>query len=1008
MNKIYVPKRNLQLVFASLVCCSCLFMQGNARAAAITPVEKSKFPFDQTITGTVKDAATGEPLVGATIGVKGFSKTTSTDAKGAFSLSVPDKTPALVVSFIGYVTQEVLIRDRSNIEILLQSAATDLTQVVVVGYGTQNKKDVTGAVKTLKSESFNKGIINNPQELLQGKVAGVNVTTASGEPGQKLGITIRGAGGIRGGNSPLFVIDGLPLDNTGTGGGSDPLNTINPQDIESMDVLKDASATAIYGTRGANGVIIITTKKGRAGTSSLSLNSSLGFSKMARKLPVLTAAEFRAEVPKLGGSALDDQGGDTDWQDVISRTAITQNHNLALSGGADKLTYYASFGVQSQQGIIKRNQVDRYNGRFNATQKFLDDALIIDVNLGIANTKKVLPPLGIGEAISNNPTYPAYKADGSAATYDNMSNPLLNFDLDREQVVTNRVTGSISPSIRIIKGLIYKFTLGVDNSTATQDFVNKPYVVPFREGRLETYNFVNRNTLLENYLTYTFNVKAHSFSVLAGQSYQKFFIQYRSSSINRFNISPLDPIYIPGQGQSLTLAQNKPNSGAYENKLNSYFGRVNYAFNDRYLLTVNFRADGSSKFGSNNRYGYFPSFSLGWRISEEEFMKNSAFSNLKLRGGYGETGNQEIAEKSTQALFVSEVSAGQSYPLYPTGSYPAGTIFKRLANPDLQWEKSKQTNIGLDFGLLNGDLTGSIDVFKKVSSNILLEIPPTDPVQPAVTLWANIPDMTITNRGIEVDLAYRRKINKDISFGIGGNFSYIKNKVAGSPYSIISTGSAQGAGLTSAVVNGYINGEPVGTYFLKEFTGFDANGISTFLDKDKDGTVTDKDRVTAGVAVPDKLYSFYLNFAWRGFDLVANFNGVSGNKIYDNTANANFYKLRLSKNVNVTKEALESPQESINNSAPVSTRYLKDGAFLRLNNLALGYNFNTTALGISKWVPTIRLSVTGQNLFVITKYDGYDPEVNLDRNVGGFTSYGMDYLSYPKARSVIFSLNASF
>jgi iron complex outermembrane receptor protein len=236
-------------------------MQGDARAAATTPVEKSKAPFDQTITGTVKDATTGEPLVGATIGVKGFSKTTSTDAKGAFSLSVPDKTPALVVSFIGYVTQEVLIRDRSNIEILLQSAATDLTQVVVVGYGTQNKKDVTGAVKTLKSESFNKGIINNPQELLQGKIAGVNVTTASGEPGQKLGITIRGAGGIRGGNSPLFVIDGLPLDNTGTGGGSDPLNTINPQDIESMDVLKDASATAIYGTRGANGVIIITTKK---------------------------------------------------------------------------------------------------------------------------------------------------------------------------------------------------------------------------------------------------------------------------------------------------------------------------------------------------------------------------------------------------------------------------------------------------------------------------------------------------------------------------------------------------------------------------------------------------------------------------------------------------------------------------------------------------------------------------------------------------------------------------
>lgn len=1007
MNKFYVPKRNLQLVFASLVCCSSFFIQGNAHAG-IKPVEKSASRFDQTITGTVKDATTGIPLVGATIGVKGYSKTTSTDEKGAFTLAVPDKTPALLVSYVGYVTQEVLIRDRASIDILLHSSATDLTQVVVVGYGTQNKKDITGAVKTLKSESFNKGIINSPQELLQGKVAGVNVTSPSGEPGARMNITIRGAGGVRGGNTPLFVIDGLPLDNSATGGAGDPLNTINPQDIESMDVLKDASATAIYGTRGANGVIIITTKKGRAGTSTLSLNSSLGFSKMARPLDVLTAAEFRAEVPKLGGAVLDDKGGDTDWQKVISRTAITQNYNLALSGGADKLTYYASFGAQSQQGIIKRSQIDRYNGRFNATQKFLNDALIIDVNLGVANTKNQRPPLGIGDAISNNPTYPAYNADGSAAQYQIMNNPILFFDLDREEIVTNRVTGSISPSIRLFKGLVYKFTLGVDNSTATQDIVNKPNAVPLRDGRLETSNYVNKNTLIENYLTYTYANKAHNLTVLAGQSFQKFFLQRRTTSINKFPISPLDPIYNPNTGQELTLAGNRPSAFATENKLQSFFGRINYQYDDKYLLTVNFRADGSSKFGANNRYGYFPSFSLGWRISEEEFMKGSPFSNLKLRGGYGETGNQEIDPKSTQALFVSEVSAGQSYPLYPTGAYPAGTIFRRLANPDLQWEKSKQTNLGLDFGLLNGDLTGSIDVFNKVSSNILLSVIAPDPVQPSATLVSNIPGMTVTNKGIEFDLGYSKKITKNFTLGIGGNISYIKNKVEGSPYSIIPTGSAQGAGLTSATVNGYINGQPVGAYFLKEFTGFDANGISTFLDKDKDGVITDKDRVVAGVAVPNVLYSFYLNLAYKGFDLVANFNGVSGNKIYDNTANANFYKLRLSKNVNVTKEAIAFPQESINNSAPVSTRYLKDGAFLRLNNLALGYNFNTTALGISKWVPTIRLSVTGQNLFVITKYDGYDPEVNLDRSDNGFTSYGMDYLSYPKAKSVIFSLNASF
>ncbi|MDE3250890.1 MAG: TonB-dependent receptor, partial [Bacteroidota bacterium] len=441
----------------------------------------------------------------------------------------------------------------------------------------------------------------------------------------------------------------------------------------------------------------------------------------------------------------------------------------------------------------------------------------------------------------------------------------------------------------------------------------------------------------------------------------------------------------------------------------SFFGRINYQYKNKYLATVNMRADGSSKFGGNNKYGFFPSFSLGWKITEEAFMAGSVFSNLKLRAGWGQTGNQEIPSKITQALYTSTVSSTTSYPLSASGSYPSGTIYTRLANPDIQWEVSNQTNFGLDFGLLDGKLTGAIDVFNKNTSNILLQVIPADPIQPANTLWTNVKDMNINNKGVEVDLEYRvNKNGKGLSYAIGGNFTAIKNKVTRSPYSVIPSGSASGSGLTSATINGYLNDQPIGTFYLKQFTGFDANGLSTYLDVDKDGIISDKDRVAAGTALPNFLYNFFGSIGYKGFDLIANFNGVSGNKIYDNTANAYFYKLRLSKGINTTAEAVANPAESQNNAAPVSTRYLKDGAYLRLNNLALGYTFDTKKLKIANWASALRLSVTAQNLFVITKYNGFDPEVNTDRTIDGVLSYGIDYLSYPKARSVIFGLNVTF
>lgn len=962
-----------------------------------------------TVTGKVTDATTKEPLLGATVSIKGSAKGTSVDASGKYSIAVPAENAVLEVRFIGYTSKLVTVGKQTEIDFALYVNASDLEQVIVVGYGTQKKTDVTGSVKSVKSEAFNKGIINSPEQLLQGKVAGVNVTSATGEPGGIQGITVRGPGGIRSGSTPLFVIDGLALDNSSTGGGN-PLNFLNPQDIETIDVLKDASATAIYGSRGANGVILVTTKKGKAGVSKLEFSTSVGISSIARALPVLSAADFRKQVVANSGT-LEEFNADTDWQKIITRDALTKNYNLSLGGGANKLTYYAAFGAQMQQGIVKNNQLDRMTGRMNVNQKFWEDRLNVDANLNFSNTVNERPAIEnlLGTAISNNPTLPAYLADGvTPATFVSSSNPLTTLQLYKDINTTNRFITNISPSIKLMKGLVYRLNYGYDNSTSVRDIQTLASNVPKIDGRLDTYNTSNVNNLIENYLTYNLDLGDHALTALLGHSYQKIQYQWRTFSINKFPIVPTEPIYNPGIGQELTLATNKPAGSAFINELQSFYARVNYQYQDKYLATATVRGDGSSKFGANNRYGIFPSFSLGWRISEEPFLKNSAISNLKLRGGWGQTGNQEIPPKITQPLFTAVVSGTTSYPMDASTSYPAGITYSRLANPDIQWEVSTQMNLGLDFAFLNGALSGSIDAFNKVSTNMLLEVIPADPVQPASSVWTNVKNMEILNKGVELDLDYKFATQSGVKFNVGGNLTLIQNEVKGSPYSVIPSGSASGSGLTSATINGYINGQPIGTFFLKEFIGFDDKGMSVYKDQDGDGIVTDKDRIAAGTALPSTQYNFFGNMAYKGFDIALQFNGVAGNKIYDNTANAAFYKLKIAKNTNVTPAAFADAKESINNAAPISTRYLKDAAFLRLNNVTLGYQFDTKKLGISKFISTARLSVTGQNLWVQTKYDGFDPEVNKDNSINGVLSYGIDYLSYPKAKSVIVGLNLTF
>ena len=978
--------------------------------SANTPTQPNEPAADITVSGRVIDATTNEALAGCTVLLKGTQRGTSTDANGNFRIAVPNEDAVLVIGFIGFVSQEIRVGNRTTLSVSLAPSASELAQVVVIGYGTTTKKDATGALTTVKSTEFNRGIINSPEQLLQGKVAGVNVTSASGEPGGRQNITVRGPGGVRTGSTPLFVLDGIPLDNSSTGGATNPLSFLNPQDIEAIDVLKDASATAIYGARGANGVILITTKKGKAGTSNLTLSANVGISNMARPIDVFTADEFRQQVVAVGG-VLDDQKASTDWQREISRTAVTQDYNVGLSGGNDKLTYYGSLSVQNQEGILKNSQFNRYTGRFNASQRFLEDRLTLDVNLTASQTYNQRPPIEsiVGAAISANPTYPAYDVTGAPARYQAFTNPLLTLNLQKDITTINRVVANVSPSFKITKDLVYKLNLGVDNSSSTRDLQSLASTVPQQDGRLESIYGNNQNVLIENYFTYTRGWNNHNLTALLGHSYQKFSISGRNWSINKFPISPIEPIYNPGLGQDLTLANNRPGGFALENELQSFFSRVNYSYRDRYLLTATVRADGSSKFGANNKYGIFPSFSAGWRLSEEPFLQSGPFSDLKLRAGWGQTGNQEIPSKITQALFTSNVSATTSYPLDNSTTYPAGTTYTRLANPDIQWEVSTQTDVGLDFGLFKGALTGTVDYFRKVSGKILLEVIPADPIQPAATYWTNVPDMTITNQGVELGLNYRYVSQSGLRFDLGGNVTFIKNVVNNSPYTVITSGSATGAGLTSATINGYVNGQPIGTFFLREYIGIDDKGVSLYRDVDGDGIGgTDKDRIAAGSALPTRQYNLNGSVSFKGFDLTANFNGVSGNKLYDNTANAFFYKARLVKGLNGPAESVGEPTESINNSAPVSTRFLKDGAFFRLNNLTLGYNLNPQLIGMKRWISNIRLSATGQNLFVITKYNGYDPEVNTDRTVNGISSYGIDYLSYPKARSVIFGLNVTF
>ncbi|OAD45331.1 SusC/RagA family TonB-linked outer membrane protein [Polaribacter atrinae] len=966
------------------------------------------------VSGTVVSDADGIPIPNVSVVLKGQINTgTVTDFDGVFSINLNDENGVLIFSYLGYETKEVLYSGNQKLNIILKEEANSLDEVVIVGYGSQKRSDVTGAISSVKSEDFNQGVVANAGQLLQGKVAGVNVSSSSGEPGATQDVVIRGVGSLRSGTTPLYIVDGFALDNSGNGIATNPLNFINPQDIESIEVLKDASSTAIYGSRAANGVIVITTKKGKKGRNKVNINVSSGFSTLANKVDVFTADEFRANVTAVNGTLIDG-GASTNWQDELTRTAVSKNINFSMSGGTENSSYAASVGVDDQEGILRNSNLKRYSGRLNLTQKAIDDKFNVTFNLTATKLDNTRPNSGsvVSDMLSLNPTDSPYE---NGELKGNLSNDILNPFIGEiiygDYTNNNRILANISPSYKIAKGLTYKLNVGVDYSITERDVQYMPYATETNTtlGSLNTATTKNNNTLIENTLTYNFYKKLSSFTFLLGYTYQQTEVNQKQFYLEGFPDNGVEPRY------QIETANQQTTQSAYatKNELQSFFGRVNYTFNDKYLMTATMRADGSSKFGENNKYGYFPSVALGWNINKEGFLKDSEnINNLKLRASWGQTGSQEIPSKITQASYTESNTDNNTYPLDSSasdlGGYPYGSIFTRLANPDIQWEVSTQTNIGLDFGLFRNKLTGTVDYFSKVTDNILLEVSPTDPIVPVSSYWTNIPNMEIRNNGVEIALDYNNTINKDFSYNIGGNISITKNEVVNSPYQILTTGAAQGSGQTGATINGVLNGEAIGTFYVQEFIGIGEDGLNQFTDINNDGEILDDDRIVAGNALPDYIYAFYLNFNYKKFDLGLNFNGAGGNKIYNHVAMSSFNKGNLANSFNTTGRAVEYLDESATNSNLVSTRYLEDGDFLRLNNATLAYNFTPEALGLGDNIKNLRLSITGQNLFVITDYSGFDPEINTGSPVGGIQTFGIDYYSYPKSRTILLSLNVEF
>lgn len=975
----------------------------------------TSFSQQKTVTGTVTDQESHQPLAGVTISVKGTATTVTTNAEGSFSIVVPGNRSVLEVTYVGYAPQELRIGDQTSVAVSMVNANKQLGEVVVVGYGTQRRRDVTGSVASLRPEDFNKGVVTNPQQLMQGRAAGVNVAAASGKPGGAATIRIRGGTSITAGNDPLFVVDGVPLQLNNANRQSNigttlinvfnqepvnPLNAINPADIASIEILKDASATAIYGSRGANGVVIVTTKKGRAGATTTTYDTYVGTSKVVKTLDVLTGDQYRQFMKDRNITNFTDRGGNTDWQKEILRTAIAHNHNLSIAGGSESTTYRGSVGYTSQQGIIKSSGIKNYTGRINVTHKGIKNKLTVDMNLTGAlideDNAAISGDLSgeggnvLKDALRFNPTFPVYEANGSFAQINQFIVNPVSYTAELEDFrTTKRVLGNLSLTYNILNPLSINVNLGYTN----EDIDARAYIPKSNpigqapNGVAVLQGSTHWSKLLETTLAFNKQLNQDNrLNVIGGYSYQDFTDRGFRNRVSNF-IADQFRYYNIGAGATREIIS----SYQEVSKLISFYGRANYSLMDKYLLTLTVRRDGSSRFGTRNKWGTFPSGSVAWRLSNEDFFPKAGFiSDLKLRVSYGVTGNQEIGN------LLSQQTLGATANNYLIGGNAITIVTpERYANPDLKWEETSQTNIGADFQFLNNRIYGSLDYYKKITNDLLLSFNIPSP-SVVTTQVANVGE--VENKGIEFVLGSRIISRKDFSWKADFNISRNRNKVlslSNEQYgtSIIRTSVAAGFGLTGVNTQAIMPGQPLGTFYGARFIGV-KSGVEQFEDISGNGTFSQTDDVTTiGSTQADFTFGFSNTFSYKNFDLSFLLRGQEGGSIFNNTA-LDLRRISLLPGQNILADAL-GDEVAYGQPATYSSKWIEDASFIRLDNVTLGFNPNVTNVSFLR---NVRLYFTAQNLFLITNYSGLDPEV----------ASGRDYMTYPRSRTYMLGATVTF
>ncbi|MFB3132275.1 MAG: SusC/RagA family TonB-linked outer membrane protein, partial [Rhodothermales bacterium] len=913
-------------------------------------------------------------------------------------------------------------------DVVLAEDVELLEEIVVVGYGTQRRADVTGSAERVIADEANVGLINSPEQLIQGRVAGVTVIQNGGAPGAPVTVRIRGGSSISASNEPLYVIDGIPLDNSSSApgliggdqdntpdsGAKNPLVFLNPSDIESIDILKDASAAAIYGSRGANGVILITTKKGRAGQIQVDYDGYASSSTFVKDLPLLTADQYRSFVQQNGLPDVNLGNADTDWQKETTRTAVSHQHSLAFSAGTAATQYRASVSYLNNEGVILNNELERLSGRINVNHQAFDDKLRLDLRVTgsfFIDDRAPFNQTGgfegglLTNVMKYNPTLPVRNADGSffeIPGQTSIRNPVAMTAQIKDISKTTRVLSSFKVDYEFISGLVGTVTLGLDRQQASRRFFI-PAENPLRSGEGGEAAQANNefsSILLDVYGNYTRTFSEdHNVSLTGGYSYQEFDKEGFSTRARGF---------VSDVFSFNSLAAGAPNTFRLESfkeksVLIGFFGRLNYDFKGRYLLSASLRRDGSSRFGDNEKWGIFPAFTVGWRLSDEGFLQGvEAINDLKLRVGWGVTGNQEIGNLRSLSIF----RAGS--PAVFGNSEVSGVAPSNFATPDLKWEETTQLNIGLDFGLWNDRLYGSIEYYIKDTDDLLLEF---DVPQPAAvpTRLANVGKME--NSGIEVTLNARVFDREDLFLELGGTFSANTNEITDlGGRSQLFTGRVSGAGLSGINAQVLTPGEPFGTFWGPTFLGFDPTTGEQMFELDAQGN-----RLLGiiGDAQPDFSYGFTPSLTWKKLDFSFFLRGESGRDLFNNTALEYTSKNLANTNVNFLEEALNDPTPLT--EAPVfSSRWIQGASFLRMENMTLGYTFSDVAAlsGVVGTIRRARIYVATNNLFVITPYDGFDPEANTEASdsVGNvpILSLGIDYTNYPRPRTFTAGIQLGF